>query len=368
MRQDETRHPKVSRYNPGSRTLPAMRRVPNWVWAVGFLALILGAAVGWASFSETGYASFRPGPVYEIADFVEGEQATELNGEALMLTVVPSYDVTVLEALWADLNPAVDLIELERVRNPAESDEDYAERQRNNMAVSKETAEYVALAILGYDVTVEGEGVTVDAILPETGAVGVLEVGDVVVAIDGIPVTQHLEAITEIYKNDIGDELELAVVRNIETDEEEELTLTVTLVESTVEPGRPMIGFGAGTYAWGFESPVDIEIDQGNIGGPSAGLMYTITLLDMLSDDDLLDGRKVAGTGSIDRNGGVGAIGGIKQKVIGAERDGADVVFVPEANWEKAQEADVDIELVKVTTIDDALEWLGADELISAAG
>lgn len=345
-----------------------MRRVPNWVWAVGVLALIVGAVVGWASFSETGYASFRPGPVYEIADFVDGEEATELNGESLMLTVIPSYDVSVLEAVWADLNPAVDLIDLERVRNPEESDEDYAERQRTNMAVSKETAEYVALDRLGYEVSVEGEGVLVDAIIPETGSVGVLEVGDVVIAIDGVPVTQHPEAITEIYKNDVGDTLELTVIRGIETDDEEELTVSVTLVEHTVEEGRPMIGFYAGTYNWGFESPVDIQIDPGNIGGPSAGLMYTITLLDMLSDDDILRGRKVSGTGSIDRNGGVGPIGGIKQKIVGADRDGADVVFVPEANWDQAQEAAADIELVKVATLDDALAWLGADELVSASG
>ena len=96
--------------------------------------------------------------------------------------------------------------------------------------------------------------------------------------------------------------------------------------------------------------------------------MYTLTLLDMLSDEDILDGRTIAGSGSIDRNGGVGAIGGIRQKIVGAEREGAEVVFVPEGNWEAAQEAPADIELVMVSTIDDALEWLGAEELVAASG
>src|SRR5690606_32514479 len=120
------------------------------------------------------------------------------------------------------------------------------------------------------------------------------------------------------------------------------------------------------THNWRFVSPIEVEIDVSNVGGPSAGLMYTITLLDLLSPDDILAGRVVAGTGTINRFGDVGGIGGVRQKVIAAEREGADVMFVPEANWEEALTVGSDLELVMVTSVDDALAWLGADGLALA--
>jgi PDZ domain-containing protein len=334
---------------------------------LGILGLVLGAAVTAAATTELDYFAFKPGPVYDIEEFVHAGDVGELNGDPLMLTVVYS-DVSVLDAVFAELDPAVDLVQRERVRPANVSDEEYRERNQRSMEQSKQTALYVALTRLGYDVSIEGEGVSVEAIIEGTGAEGVLEVGDVVTAVNGVPVSAHPEAVTEIYKNDVGDVLDLDVVRGIGTEDETELQLQVELVEHTQEPGRPMVGFMAATYNWGFESPIDVEIDSRNIGGPSAGLMYTLTILDLLSDDDIFAGRTVAGTGTIDRTGAVGSIGGIRQKVVAAAEEGADVVFVPAGNWEQALTAPVDVELVKVETLDDALAWLGADDLIVASG
>ncbi len=343
-----------------------MPRIPRWAIALGvFLTLVTGATVVAAS-TDLDYLAFEPGPVYAIDEFIAADDTIPLNGESFMLTVVYS-DVSVLDAVIAELDPAVDLVERERVRPTGVTDEEFRERNLRAMDQSKATAEYVALSRLGYDVEISGEGVSVEAIIEGTGADGVLQVGDVVTAINGVTVTQHPEAVVEIYRNDVGDELELEVIRGIDTDNPETLTLSVELVEHTQEADRPMVGFMAGTHNWGFDSPIDLEIDSGNVGGPSAGLMYALTILDLLSDEDVLEGRAIAGTGTIDRTGAVGSIGGIKQKIVAADREGADVVFVPEGNWEAAQEAQVDIELVRVTTIDDALAWLGADEFIVAS-
>lgn len=343
-----------------------MRRIPRWVVVLGVLGLVLGAGLTAAATTQTDYLAFKPGPVYDIEEFIEYAGAEELNGDALMLTVVYS-DVSVLDSFFAELDPAVDLVERNRVRPANVSDEEYRESNRRSMDQSKQTALYVALTRLGYDVSIEGEGVSVEAIIEDTGAEGVLEVGDVVTSVNGVPVTAHPEAVTEIYKNDVGDVLALEVVRGIGTPDEVALRLEVELVEHTQEAGRPMVGFMAATYNWGFDSPIALEIDSRNIGGPSAGLMYTLTILDMLSEDDIFDGRSVAGTGTIDRTGAVGSIGGIKQKIVAAADEGADVVFVPAGNWEQAQTAPVDVELVKVETLDDALAWLGADNLVVAS-
>lgn len=344
-----------------------MHRIPRWLVVLGVVGLVFGAAVTAAATTELDYFAFKPGPVYDIEEFVDAPDAGPLNGEALMLTIV-TPDVTVLDALFAELDPAVDLVRRERVRPAGVTDEQYRERNLVAMDQSKQTALYVALQRLGYDVTISGEGVSVEAIIEGTGAEGVLEVGDVITAIDGVAVTAHPEAVVQIYEHEIGDILTLDVTRGIGTEDEEHLQLDVELVEHTQEAGRPMVGFMAGTYNWGFESPVDVEIDSHNIGGPSAGLMYTLTILDLLSDDDIFAGRVVAGTGTIDRFGSVGSIGGIRQKIVAAAEEGADVVFVPAGNWEQAQTAPADIELVEVETLDDALAWLGADDLVTASG
>jgi len=337
-----------------------MRRIPLWAFVTGGVAVLLGVAVAVASVTPLDYLAFEPGPVYAIDDFVEvGDETSTLNGESFMLTVVYS-DVTVLDALVAGFDPAVDLVAREAVRPTGVSDEEFRAQSLRSMEQSKQTAVYVALTRLGYDVEISGEGVSVEAVIEGTGAQGVLQVGDVVTSINGVQVRQHPEAVTEIFKHAVGDVLLMRVIRGVGTESEEELDLEVELVEHTQEAGRPMVGFLAGTYNWGFSSPVDVTIDSGNIGGPSAGLMYTLTILDLLSDEDLLGGRVIAGSGTIDRFGAVGPIGGIRQKVVAAARQGAEVVFVPEANWDDALSAPVDVELVKVATIDDALAWLGA--------
>jgi len=103
---------------------------------------------------------------------------------------------------------------------------------------------------------------------------------------------------------------------------------------------------------------VDIEIDSQNIGGPSAGLMFTLEIINQITEDDLTRGQAIAGTGTIARDGTVGPIGGVKQKVFGAIDAGADYVLIPSANFSDAVEAaGDDIQVVEVATIEDALAF-----------
>ena len=111
---------------------------------------------------------------------------------------------------------------------------------------------------------------------------------------------------------------------------------------------------------YSFEPGVDIEIDTGQIAGPSAGLMMTLAIYDRLTSSDLTRGRKVAGTGEIAPCGGVGSIGGIEQKVAGAEREGADIFLAPAANFAAAQRAARSVEVIPISSFSDAIERLGA--------
>ena len=141
-----------------------------------------------------------------------------------------------------------------------------------------------------------------------------------------------------------------------------ELELAVELAERDDEPGVPMIGVLLGELT---EPPFPIEIKAGDIGGPSAGMMHTLAIIDALTEGELTDGRVIAGTGTIRMDRTIGAIGGIRQKVVAAEAAGATHILVPEGNYEKALTAERDdIEIVPVATLDDALTFL--DELQQA--
>ncbi len=329
------------------------KRIPTWsVLFIGLVIFATGAGMV-ASVVEVPYYAYEPGPVHELDQFITAGGDGQLDGEFLMLTVA-LHEVTAMEFGMAMLDPAVDLVRRERVRPVDISPEQYRENNLLAMNESKNTAIYVALQYLGYDVVIAGDGVLVAGVLEGTGAEGVLQEGDIISAIDGVPVTIATDATREISSHAIGDVLNLTLTRGPDT-----MDVSITLTEHTQEKGRPMVGFLATTHDWHYESSVAVDIDSENIGGPSAGLMYTLTIIDLLSPDDLLKGRVVAGTGTIDTSGNVGPIGGIRQKLVAAEREGATYAFVPAGNWEQAQSAPLDhLELIEVSTLQDALDFL----------
>jgi len=117
-----------------------------------------------------------------------------------------------------------------------------------------------------------------------------------------------------------------------------------------------MIGIVLGELT---EAPFPIEIQAGDVGGPSAGMMHAIAIIDTLTEGELTQGRIIAGTGTIAPDGSVGSIGGIRQKVVAAEAAGADIILVPLGNYESALTAERrDIEIVPVATLGEALAYL----------
>ncbi len=325
-------------------------RIPRWPFAVLITVLVLAGLSVVASAVVLPFYARYPGPVYEVDAFVETD-AGRLNGEFYLLTIL-EHEASALETFLAMFDPTTDLYE-RAVLNP--DDLTPEERRLRNLqlqAQSQETARLVALSYLGYEFT--GDGVLVVHVLEEVPAAGTLLVGDIITAVDGTPVFAAQEVSPLIGQHDTGDQVTLTVLRGEET-----LDVTVELTVLEAEPDRPVVGFSASTFN---PVPVDappFEIDSRNVGGSSAGLMYTLGLIDLLSEEDLLGGRNIAGTGTIRLDRTVGGIGGVRQKIVSAEASGAEAMFVPEANWEQAQTVDArGMELVKVATLQDALDYL----------
>lgn len=328
------------------------QRPARWPVVLAAVIVILAILIGVGASVTLPYYSFSPGPAFEVDDLVTLDNSDPIDGEFYMLTISLSQ-VSVIEYGLAQIDRSVDIIPREAVRPVGQSDEQYRARNRLSMEESKTNSVFVALNHLGYDVTVTGDGVLVAGLTEGSPVEGILLLDDVIIKVDGVPVTTAGELTSLISNQQVGDEIVLDLIRDGQP-----VAVTATLIQHVTDPGRPMVGFLATTDNWSYTSPIDIQIDTTNVGGPSAGLMYTLTLIDLLSDDDLAAGRVIAGTGTIDLNGAVGPIGGIRQKVVSAEATGADVMFVPADNWDELEGFEVDIELVRVETYLDALDYL----------
>ena len=159
---------------------------------------------------------------------------------------------------------------------------------------------------------------------------------------------------TALSDNQPGDRVKIVVDRGGDI-----LELEIELGRASEEEDRAVIGISVGPVI--ADPPVDI--DAANIGGPSAGMMFTLAVIDLLGEGQLTKGNVIAGTGTIRGDGTVGAIGGIRQKVVAAEAAGADVMLVPRSNYDQALTAPREaMELIPVDTIDDALAALEALE------
>jgi len=218
------------------------------------------------------------------------------------------------------------------------------------MTSSQDAATAAALTELGYDVT-EAVVAGVDKGSP---ADGTLKAGDVVLAVDGTEVANSDELVTAVKAADAGTPIEFDVRRK-----GKDLQLSVTPREVD---GRPQVGIQVGTQTTKFPVDVTIAIDP-NIGGPSAGLMFSLGIYDTLTKGSLTDGRTIAGTGTIDAAGNVGPIGGIQQKIVGARNAGAELFLVPPDNCDEAVgAANGDMRLVEApsthSAIDSIKKWV----------
>jgi PDZ domain-containing protein len=336
-------------------------RSPKWPWFVAavLIAIGIGIAIAWPV--TVPYYTLSPGPVYDTADFITtegGEPSTD--GELFFLTV-SLKEANVFEWAAGYVDPRVDVRERETVRPTGVTPEQLRRESLASMDQSKQTATFVALTQLGYEVTLIGTGALVIETVPDSAADGVLLPNDVIIEMDGKEVAFRDDVINDLSDAEIGDLVEMIIERPVDesTDEFEELDVGIVLGRHVDDPTRPMIGVLLDNNEPIVEFPVEVIIDSQNIGGPSAGMMFTLQIMDQLTDGEITNGERIAGTGTIARDGTVGSIGGVKQKVFGAIDAGARAVLVPAGNYEDAVDAAGDsIEVVRIETIDDAIAFL----------
>ena len=237
---------------------------------------------------------------------------------------------------------------------PAVTGETLEENQRrahSQMDMSQIDAAIVALSAYADYPKEHRPGVLVEDVIPGTPAEGKLFAGDLILRIDGKPLDDPQQLGEQIAAAGAGHALTFTV-RPVEAEasKTEDVSLAPVMVQGV---DHPVIGISAVA-----NFPFPVEITSGNIGGPSAGLMWTLGLIDVLTPGELTGGRTIAGTGVISPDGTVGAIGGVEEKVVAAERAGAELFFVPLDNASAARSVAHDIRIVPVGTFTDAVRFL----------
>ena len=330
------------------------RRALTLLLAVSFaVGLTLAAAV-----ARVPYVALGPGPTYNTLGEVDGTPVLEIDGRRTfptdghldLTTVGVQPRLTLAQALqgWFERDLAV--VPREVVFPPGRTDEQISEENAASMEASQSDAVLAAARQLGFRV----EEVRVLELAPDSPADGLLRPGDVLTAVDGKKVRDAAELRMLISSREPGTPVRITYVRGGRTAEAEIAT------RSAGDGGERAV-IGVMTEEKPVEVPLDVDINLADVGGPSAGLMFSLGILDKLDEESLTGGKYIAGTGEITPSGTVGPIGGITQKLIAARRKGAVAFLVPEANCAEASSRPPDgLTLVKVGTLDEALRGLEA--------
>jgi PDZ domain-containing protein len=296
------------------------------------------------------YFVLQPGPAQDVVPLihVEQHQVYAPNGH-LLLTAVNIYQPNIYQALWAWIDKTESVVPEKDILGPGETQQEELQRALSQMDTSKIDAAVVALAKFANYPTEHGEGVLVESVFPGSPADGKLFAGDLITSVDGTAIDDPDQLGTMIRAAGVGHPLTFEIEAG---GEKHSFTLAPARIEGV---SYPVIGIGSVA-----NFPFPLDIDSGDIGGPSAGLMWTLGLTDVLTPGDLTGGKTIAGTGTIGLDGTVGPIGGVAEKVVAAERAGAVIFFAPVQDAPDARSVAGHIQIVPVATYEDALRWLEA--------
>ena len=315
---------------------------------VAALVALFGVAF-FAAWVRLPYYAVGPGPANDVGPLIDVHEKHRYPSEGrFIMTTVRWYQVTALQSLVAWIDESQFIVGEDQLFLPGADREQEEERAISQMDQSKIDASIVVLAEL-FDYPQEhGNGALIEAVGPGCPAEGDLFAGDVVLSIDGERVRSNTQAQRAIDGVPVGEAVRFRVRAGGEVHEVELRRGRCPGVEEPLIGIRMVDAF-----------PFTIDIASGDVGGPSAGLMFALALYDTLTPGDLTGGRTIAGTGTITPKGKVGGIGGIADKVIGAEQAGASVFLVPAENMVEVQGIDAgSMQLISVATFDEAVEKL----------
>jgi len=322
--------------------------------AAGLLIVVLaGAALSMVPLVQGIYAPGLALPI-EPMIVIAPEHRHSPSGAFLLTTVTTQTPIVLGQWVEALVDPSVEIVPAEQVVPRSTTPQEQVRQYADMLEESESVAMVVGLRLAGFQASATSAAAEVVSILPESAARGALEPGDWIVGVNGAPVTSATELIGQIAAQRGRAAVELAIKRGGQA-----RRLTVPLLPPAEPDGPPRIGVTVQSIGYTVDLPFPVRIEPHKIGGgPSAGLMFALTTYNLVTPEDLTRGHRIAGTGTIALDGTVGPIGGVAQKVVAAERAGAEYFLVPRANYASAQRAARRITVVPVANVQEAITFL----------
>lgn len=334
------------------------------------LLFVLALMLALALYPMESYIS-KPGGAYELTPFVKVEGGDEDDVGTMSLLTIALAKATPLTYIYAKIADNQKIYKASQIRQKGEDEREYNVRQLKLMSDSQFNAITVAYNRANKPYTVINNGIFIFHVVEGSAADSILEPGDKILEMDNINDLTEESIKTYLADKQAGDVIQLKVERNGKV-----LLKEITLKTVPGVLDKPGIGV---TYTAdkSVETTPEVHIITDEIGGPSAGLMFTLEILNQLIPEDITKGYNIAGTGEMHEDGTVGRIGGIDLKVIAADRKGMEIMFAPDdeidpailannpgltSNYEEAvksaKKIGTKMKIVPVKTIDDALAYL----------
>lgn len=340
------------------------------LFAIGVIVMII----------PTSFYIEEPGKAMDVEPMIEIESSEEEVDGSYMLTTVMLKRATLLGLVTNIFDPFQDVYTSDELLGDVEDYDMYLELQDIMMESSKQTAVEAAYNVAGHPVERDYLGVYVVNVIEESSFSDDLQTGDVLTQVNGENFENVEEFMDFVNTLEVGEDVTIHYVRG---GQEYETQGELILLEET---GLPGIGVSITDYSTIDVEP-EVEINAGQIGGPSAGFMFALHIYSELENPGLPQGQKIAGTGTINSEGEIGRIGGIHKKVVAAEEEGVKIFFAPddevtpemkeydpeiksnyEEAWETAELIDAELEVVPVNHLTDAIEFLESQTIAQAQG
>jgi len=328
---------------------------------VSIFVIVVALIVYVTVYMPTPYIIYMPGSADEVKPLVTVKDGdSEERGTFMMTTVSATYaNVFLLGASLFNKNAEIDKKE-DRLRGKTEAE--YSAEQVWFMSDSQSSAMEAAYEKAGIKYAIVPEHIFVFGLSEDPKPQGDIAPGDIILGVNGTATPDNTVLSAQLKNLKVGDTVELQLERGGET-----ISRDVKLVEvkdSKTGKTRPGLGVMIGTVqkVKAEDSSKQITFTYTRVGGPSAGLMFTLEIYNQLTQGDLTHGHRIAGTGTITKDGVVGPIGGVVHKIVAADRKNAEVFFVPQDNYKdaaaKAEQIGSKMKIVPVSTVDDALAYL----------
>jgi len=348
---------------PAEPPAPAPTRRSAVMSATGLATSILIAVL---TVLPSPFAIGGPGPTYDTLGVdesgkplveIEGAPTFPASGELRLTTVSVSRGgsniFTMGSVLAGYFSPHKYVVPEEFVFGDPDQEAEYDQQAQQDWITSQESATVSALEELGMPVPAS---IRIAGVQDDSNAVGLLEEDDVLAAIDGTPIATYKEMSEAVKAHEPGDTIDVTVTRDGET-----VTESFKILDDG--DGAPVMGVWIDPT---FNIPIDVTVQIDRVGGPSAGTMFSLAIMDKLTEKDELTGQNVAGTGTIDADGDVGPIGGIQFKMEGAREAGAEYFLAPIENCDDVRgHVPQGLSVFSVDNLDDAyaaVESIGKGE------